>query len=83
MERHFAAINNFAMFLDDEDVAQMLPVRGDLFEQGVSLCNISPICASSSFPHRSSFLHASVSGRTSPMSWTSTWTNKWIHLSYM
>lgn len=36
MERHFAAINNFAMFLDDEDVCQMLPVRGDYFEQGVS-----------------------------------------------
>ncbi|KAM5530106.1 hypothetical protein V8D89_016215 [Ganoderma adspersum] len=35
MERHFAAINNFAMFLDDDDVAQMLPVRGDLFEQGI------------------------------------------------
>ena len=36
MERHFAAINNFAMFLDDEDVCQMLPVRADHFEQGVS-----------------------------------------------
>ncbi|KAI0660380.1 hypothetical protein C8Q70DRAFT_1052957 [Cubamyces menziesii] len=35
MERHFAAINNFAMMLDDEDIAQMLPVRGDLFERGV------------------------------------------------
>lgn len=35
MERHFAAINNFAMMLDDEDISQMLPVRGDQFEQGV------------------------------------------------
>nr|VWO94325.1 Fungal_trans domain-containing protein [Ganoderma boninense] len=35
MERHFAAINNFAMFLDDDDVAQMLPVRGDHFEHGI------------------------------------------------
>ncbi|KAI0673438.1 hypothetical protein C8Q78DRAFT_968112 [Trametes maxima] len=35
MERHFAAINNFAMMLDDDDVAQMLPVRGDKFEQGI------------------------------------------------
>ncbi|KAI0652152.1 hypothetical protein C8Q79DRAFT_936455 [Trametes meyenii] len=35
MERHFAAINNFAMMLDDEDIAQMLPVRGDHFEQGM------------------------------------------------
>ncbi|KAI1793858.1 hypothetical protein LXA43DRAFT_998678 [Ganoderma leucocontextum] len=35
MERHFAAINNFAMFLDDEDVCQMLPVRGDHFEHGI------------------------------------------------
>ncbi|KAI8980709.1 hypothetical protein BD414DRAFT_420621 [Trametes punicea] len=34
MERHFAAINNFAMMLDDEDIAQMLPVRGVDFERG-------------------------------------------------
>ncbi|KAI9060603.1 hypothetical protein FKP32DRAFT_1577873 [Trametes sanguinea] len=35
MERHFAAVNNFAMMLDDEDIAQMLPVRGSEFEQGI------------------------------------------------
>ncbi|TBU45207.1 hypothetical protein BD309DRAFT_860573 [Dichomitus squalens] len=35
MERHFGAINNFAMFLDDEDVCQMLPVRAEQFEQGI------------------------------------------------
>ncbi|KAI0639707.1 hypothetical protein C8Q77DRAFT_1214178 [Trametes polyzona] len=35
MERHFASMNNFAMQLDDEDVAQMLPVRGDQFERGI------------------------------------------------
>ncbi|CDO73516.1 hypothetical protein BN946_scf185013.g151 [Trametes cinnabarina] len=35
MERHFAAVNNFAMMLDDEDIAQMLPVRGSDFENGL------------------------------------------------
>ncbi|KAL7285130.1 hypothetical protein ACG7TL_000222 [Trametes sanguinea] len=35
MERHFAAVNNFAMMLDDEDIAQMLPVRGSEFENGI------------------------------------------------
>ena len=35
LERHFSAINNFAMFLDDEDVCQMLPIRKELFEAGV------------------------------------------------
>ncbi|KAJ2986164.1 hypothetical protein NUW54_g9880 [Trametes sanguinea] len=35
MERHFAAVNNFAMMLDDEDIAQMLPVRGSEFEHGI------------------------------------------------
>ncbi len=45
MERHFAAINNFAMFLDDEDVAQMLPVREDYFEHGVSCTyNVGTVC---------------------------------------
>ena len=39
-ERHFTAINSFATFLDDEDVSQMLPVRGDQFEQGVSVSRI-------------------------------------------
>ncbi|KAI0778484.1 hypothetical protein BD413DRAFT_109535 [Trametes elegans] len=34
MERHFAAINNIAMMVDDEDISQMLPVRGEEFEQG-------------------------------------------------
>ncbi|KAI0375308.1 hypothetical protein BV20DRAFT_933614, partial [Pilatotrama ljubarskyi] len=34
MERHFAAINNFAMMVDDEDIAQMLPVRSEDFEHG-------------------------------------------------
>ncbi|KAI0361291.1 hypothetical protein OH77DRAFT_1544576 [Trametes cingulata] len=35
MERHFAAINNFAMMLDDQDISQMLPVRGEEFDHGV------------------------------------------------
>ena len=35
LERHFSAINNFAMFLDDEDISQMLPVSRDSFEAGV------------------------------------------------
>ncbi|RPD64871.1 hypothetical protein L227DRAFT_571326 [Lentinus tigrinus ALCF2SS1-6] len=34
-ERHFTAINSFATFLDDEDVSQMLPVRGDQFDKGI------------------------------------------------
>lgn len=50
MERHFGALNNFAMMLDDEDISQMLPVHGDQFEQGV--CALSK---SHDFPrtHRS------------------------------
>ncbi|KAI0721342.1 hypothetical protein C8T65DRAFT_631383 [Cerioporus squamosus] len=34
-ERHFAAINSFVTFLDDQDVCQMLPVRADQFDSGI------------------------------------------------
>lgn len=34
-DRMYASGNGWAMTLDDEDVSQLLPVRGDLFEQGV------------------------------------------------
>ncbi|KAH9944126.1 uncharacterized protein BXZ73DRAFT_39528 [Epithele typhae] len=37
LERHFASINNFAMFLDDEDIAQLLPIKGESFEAGESV----------------------------------------------
>ena len=40
-EPHFLAIHNFATFLDDQDIAQMLPVREDQFEQGVSVQGVA------------------------------------------
>lgn len=35
LERQQAAGNSFAMVLDDADVCQLLPLRGDQYEQGV------------------------------------------------
>jgi hypothetical protein len=35
IERHHGSGNGWPLCLDDEDVSQLLPVRGDLFEQGV------------------------------------------------
>ena len=37
IERQQAAGNSFAMTLDDMDIYQLLPVRGDQFEQGVRI----------------------------------------------
>lgn len=36
LERQQAAGNSFAMVLDDQDICQLLPLRADQFEQGVS-----------------------------------------------
>lgn len=35
IERQHGSGNGWPLCLDDEDVSQLLPVRGDLFEQGV------------------------------------------------
>lgn len=35
IERHHGSGNGWPLCLDDEDVSQLLPVRGDLYEQGV------------------------------------------------
>ncbi len=35
MERQQACANSFAMVLDDLDICQLLPLRGDQYEQGV------------------------------------------------
>lgn len=37
MERQQAAGNNFSVEMDDEDVCQLLPLRGDMFELEVRL----------------------------------------------
>ncbi|KAJ3530808.1 hypothetical protein NM688_g7659 [Phlebia brevispora] len=37
MERHHASGNSFAMVLDDMDICQLLPLRGDQYEQGISV----------------------------------------------
>lgn len=37
LERTHAAGTVYAMTLDDLDICQMLPVRGDQFDQGVSI----------------------------------------------
>lgn len=34
LERHYGMGNGWALFLDDQDISQLLPVRGDQFEQG-------------------------------------------------
>jgi Fungal specific transcription factor domain len=36
-ERQHGIGNGWALSLDDQDISQLLPVRGDQFEQGVSL----------------------------------------------
>ena len=36
MERHMGTGNGWALSLDDQDICQLLPLRGDQFEQGVS-----------------------------------------------
>lgn len=35
-ERQHGCGNGWALFLDDQDVSQLLPVQGDQFEQGAS-----------------------------------------------
>ena len=35
MERMHAAGSNFAMALDDQDITQLMPMRGDQYEQSV------------------------------------------------
>lgn len=35
LERQQGAGNSFAMVLDDLDICQLLPLRGDQYEQGV------------------------------------------------
>lgn len=35
MERQHGMGNGWALCLDDQDISQLLPVRGDQFEQGV------------------------------------------------
>ena len=37
MERMHAAGSNFAMALDDQDITQLMPMRGDQYEQSVRL----------------------------------------------
>ena len=36
-ERQYGCGNGWALFLDDQDVSQLLPVRGDHFERGASV----------------------------------------------
>jgi hypothetical protein len=36
-ERLYSAGNGWAMCMDDQDVSQLLPVRGDQFENGVNI----------------------------------------------
>ena len=36
--------HGWAFGIDDQDVAQFLPVRGDLFEKGVKLDPFRPLC---------------------------------------
>ena len=36
-ERQYGCGNGWALFLDDQDVSQLLPVRGDQFELGASV----------------------------------------------
>ena len=57
-ERQYGCGNGWALFLDDQDVSQLLPVQGDQFEFGASIfylvgCHkinyrpdIDPCCAS-------------------------------------
>lgn len=46
LERTHAAGTVYAMTLDDLDICQMLPVRGDQFDQGVSILSLLRICSS-------------------------------------
>ncbi len=39
-ERYYARLSGYAMGVDDNDVSQALPLRGDSFVQGVSLDDI-------------------------------------------
>lgn len=36
-ERHHGCGNGWALSLDDQDISQLLPVRGDQFEHGVNI----------------------------------------------
>lgn len=36
-ERQYGCGNGWALFLDDQDVSQLLPVQGDQFERGASV----------------------------------------------
>jgi hypothetical protein len=47
MERQHGSSNGWALSLDDADISQLLPVRGDQFEQGV--CLFVPFTSSFSF----------------------------------
>ena len=36
-ERQYGCTNGWAVFLDDQDISQLLPVQGDQFERGASV----------------------------------------------
>jgi len=62
-ERQHGCGNGWALSLDDQDVSQLLPVRGDQYEQGVSqVCFYSPATTLNCL-HRFLLLLASVNGR--------------------
>lgn len=44
-ERQHGCSNGWALSLDDQDISQLLPVRGDQFEQGVSSFSLSNVPA--------------------------------------
>lgn len=50
LERQQACGNSFAMVLDDLDICQLLPVRGDSYEQGVPSTISPPVYLLTSVP---------------------------------
>lgn len=48
MERQQGTGNGWALSLDDLDVCQLLPLRGDQFDQGVRFCH-TPLVRSISY----------------------------------
>lgn len=45
MERQHGCGNSWALFLDDQDVSQLMPVQGDQFEQGASVLYMVGVAA--------------------------------------
>jgi hypothetical protein len=44
-ERQYGCGNGWALFLDDQDVSQLLPVQGDQFELGASVFSLPVMSA--------------------------------------